>query len=78
MKRNRLGCLIVGLLWATLLFFTNLMLALGDPVPVDCTGLTNCVPYPTRWIDFLLTGEVLLLVAIGWFFYRREMKDGEF
>jgi hypothetical protein len=23
-------------------------------------------------------GEVLLLVGVGWIFYRREMKDGEF
>jgi len=27
-----------------------------------------------RW----MLGELLLLVGVGWFFYRREMKDGEF
>ena len=77
MQRRRLGCLVVGLVWTALFVFTLFGKALGDPAPIDCTGITNCDPYPTRWHDFLLPVELVLLVVIGWIFYRREMKDGD-
>jgi len=64
--------------WAAIFGITNFAFALGDPAPVDCTGIANCDPYPTRWTDYLLIIEVVILVVAGWVFYRLEMKDGEF
>jgi hypothetical protein len=72
------GCLIAGLLWSALFLFTLLGNAVGDAAPIDCTGQLNCDPYPARWTDYLLPAELVLLVLMAGFFYRRGKKDGEF
>ena len=68
MRKSRIGCLVFGLCWAAIFIFTNIGLALGDPVDRTATNPLSVA----FWI------ELAVLVVGGWFFYRREMKDGEF
>ena len=77
-KSRRIGCLAFGIVWAVIFALTNFMFALGDPAPIDCTGIPNCKPYPTRWTDSLLWIEIGVLIVGALIFYRAEKKDGEF
>jgi hypothetical protein len=67
-KKRRWGCLAFGLVWAAIFGFTNFGLALGDPVDRTATN-PLAVAF---WV------ELAVLVVGGFFFYRREMKGGEF
>jgi hypothetical protein len=55
---------------------TMFALGVGDPAPIDCTGIPNCDPYPKRWTDYLPWIELGVLVLGAILFYRAEMKDG--
>jgi hypothetical protein len=69
------GCLIFGVLWILVFFFTNLVFALGDCSRDPASGqCPNDAPFESP----IIWAELLLLVGGGWFFYRREMKDGDF
>ena len=77
MKR-RIGCLAFGLVWAIIFGFTNFAFALGDPAHIDCTGISNCDPYPSRWADYLLWIEIGVLIVGALIFYRAEMRNNDF
>jgi len=77
-KTRRIGCLAFGVVCAIIFGVTNFAFALGDPAPIDCTGIANCDPYPTRWADYLLWIEIVVFVVGASLFCRAEMKDGEF
>jgi len=62
--------------WVLLFMLTNLFFALGDCTRDLDTG--HCINQPVHLEWFVFGGELLLLVGVGWVFYRREMKDGEF
>jgi hypothetical protein len=77
-KPRRVGCLLFGLVWSTIFLMTYVMFAIGDPAPIDCTGIYNCDPYPKRWTDHLLLIELGVLILGGVIFYRAEMKGDDF
>ncbi|MFL6734550.1 MAG: hypothetical protein ACJ8EY_07630 [Sphingomicrobium sp.] len=79
MNRNirRAGCLIVGLFWTGLFLITILGTTMGDcfseePEKSQCEHARTI--NQRKWLG----GELLLLVGIGWIFYRLELKNGEF
>jgi hypothetical protein len=74
-KARRTGCLIVGLFWAALFAFTFAATTIGDCS--DDPDQSGCEERRASLQHRLLLGELVLLVGIGWFFYRLEMKDGE-
>jgi hypothetical protein len=67
--------LVFGLFWCALFLFTFLAGVMGDCAdgPYD-----DCQVRREAMMGRWMLGELLLLVGVGWFFYRREMKDGEF
>jgi hypothetical protein len=67
---------LFGLIWALLFFITNLGFALGDCVRDQATG--QCEGQSSILRRSIIPAELVLLVVVGWIFYRREMKDGEF
>jgi hypothetical protein len=38
----------------------------------------HCVQVPVQFHRIVVGSELLLLVVVGWIFYRREMKDDGF
>ena len=68
--------MIFGSVWALVFFVTLLLPAIGDcerdPSTHECMNKTPLIYRAVVW------GELLMLVAGGWIFYRREMKDGDF
>ena len=74
--KHRIGCISFGVAWALLVILTVAFFALGDCERDPDTG--NCLNQPVHLERIVFGSELLLLVVVGWFFYRREMKDGEF
>jgi hypothetical protein len=74
-KARRAGCLIFAFFWLALLVLTVLFFALGDCERDPSTG--NCLHQPVDLERLVFGAELLLLVVVGWIFYRREMKDRE-
>jgi hypothetical protein len=73
---RRVGCLLFGIAWASLIFCTVALFALGDCERDPNTG--NCLNQPVNFERIVFGSELLLLVVVGWIFYRREMKDDGF
>ena len=74
-RGRRIGCITFGVAWAILLILTIGFFALGDCERDLSTG--NCLHQPVHLERIVFGSELLLLVVVGWLFYRREMKDGE-
>jgi hypothetical protein len=55
---------------------TTAFFALGDCERDANTG--NCLNQPVHLERIVFGSELLLLVVVGWIFYRREMKDDGF
>jgi hypothetical protein len=68
--------LIFGALWSLLVFFTIFVTTFGDCA--DPPGTSSCEDRRASLQHRLLLAEFALLAGVGWLFYRREMKDGEF
>lgn len=77
MQPRRAGCLVFGLVWAGVFAMTVFGVAVGDPAPVDCTGVGNCDPYPKRWTDYLPLIEIGVLIVAGILFYRAEISSDD-
>jgi cbb3-type cytochrome oxidase subunit 3 len=75
-RSRRTGCIAFGVFWILLFLLTCLFFALGDCERDPDTG--DCMHQPVQLERMVFGGELLLLVAVGWIFYRREMKDDEF
>ena len=73
-RPKRVGCLAFGLAWSLVFVFTNIVFALGDCERDWDTG--RCKGTLIR--RSVIPAELLVLVGVGWIFYRREMRDGEF
>ena len=73
---RRIGCIGFGLAWTFLVIFTVAFFALGDCERDPNTG--NCLNQPVHLERIVFGSELLLLVVVGWIFYRREMKDDGF
>jgi len=73
---RRAGCLIFGFAWAFLVFIPVALFALGDCERDPKTG--DCLNQPLNSERIVFGSELLLLVVVGWIFYRREMKDDGF
>lgn len=65
MKRRRVGCLAFGLCWGAMFLFTNVGLALGDPVDPNAIN-------PLRVLFWI---ELGLFVVGAVVFVRAEMRD---
>jgi hypothetical protein len=65
-----------GAAWALLLNLTAAFFALGDCERDPSTG--HCLNQPVHLERIVFGTELLLLVVVGWIFYRREMKDDGF
>jgi len=77
MKARRVGCLLFGLLWVGVFAMTIFVLALGDPAPLDRTGIRNCNPYPKRWTDYLPLIELGSLIVGAILFARAELRSDD-
>ena len=73
---RRVGCITFAVFWVLLFMLTCLFFALGDCERDLNTG--HCLHQPVNLERWVFGSELLLLVGVGWVFYRREMKDGEF
>jgi hypothetical protein len=73
---RRAGCLLFAFVWVFLIFITVALFALGDCERDSNTG--NCLNQPVSLERIVFGSELLLLVVVGWIFYRREMKDDGF
>jgi hypothetical protein len=71
-RPRRFGCLIFSFFWVILVFITIFVTTFGDCADPGCEDRRETLQHR------LLLGELALLVGVGWFFYRREMKDGGF
>ena len=73
---RRFGCLAISLVWAVVFFLSIIATTFEDcmsgPEGAACEHKRNSQQVT------VLGGELAILVAIGWLFYRREMKDDEF
>jgi hypothetical protein len=65
------------MLWVAVMVVTFVGLSLGDCAP-DEPGHSQCEARRTRTQEMVVGIELAILVGLGWFFYRREMKDDEF
>ncbi len=68
MNGRRVGCLAFGLIWVGIFMFTNVGRALGHPL--DRTELDPLAI--AFWVEL-----AILIAGIIWF-YRAEMKDGDY
>jgi hypothetical protein len=59
------------------MFVTLIGTSLGDCV-YDEPAHSQCEAQRTRTQRIALGIELAVLVGLGWFFYRRDMKDDEF
>ena len=75
-KARRVGCMIFALCWVALFMLTSLFFALGDCERDPATG--ECLNQPVQLERMVFGAELLLLVGVGWIFYRHEMRDDEF
>ena len=73
-SRN-VGCLFFGVFWSALFAMTFLAGVMGDCV--DRPGQTGCEAEREAIMHYWMLGELVVLVGVGWLFYRRRMKDGD-
>ena len=77
MKWRRLGCLVFGVTWSIIFFGTLFVSALGHSEPIDCTGISDCEPFPSRWTDYLIWIEFGTLFFVGFLYWRAEKGDDD-
>ena len=67
--RRKVGCFAIGFVWAILVILTIVGGAMGDCFEPGCKQEI----YARTWRIIGL--EILVLAAIGWFFYVGETRD---
>jgi hypothetical protein len=66
---RKAGCFAIGFIWASIVILTIVVGSIGDCFEPGCKQAI----YARTWRAVGL--EILILLAIGWFFYVGETKD---
>jgi hypothetical protein len=67
--QRKLGCFTIGFIWAVIVVLTIVGGAIGDCFEPGCKQAI----YVRTWR--IVGVEMLVLAAIGWFFYVGETRD---